>query len=366
MSTKRIKVGILGVHPDKGWATLAHVPALRALSADYEIVAITSNSLENARRAAHQFDIPHALTSTDELVAHPEVDLVVVTVKVSNHFELVAAAISAGKSVFCEWPLGVNLAQAEALAKLARSKNVHTTIGLQTRAAPIFNYVKDLIRAGYVGDVISTTLIGSGIGWGESLEERFRYTADSKSGAGMLHVTFAHSLDAVLYALDAKFEKLSANLAIRRATTRMAESGDIVAMRTPDQIVVSGTLTNGAFLATHFRGGLSKGTNFQWEVNGSKGDLIVTSSVGYVGVGGFKLQGAKEHTLQDLTVPAEYGDASTLEGVAENVALTYERLAIDLSAASHLSPSFDDAVELHRLIDRIERRAAQDRKSIEP
>ena len=357
MKTKRIGVGILGVHPDKGWATLAHVPALRSLPADYEIVAITSNSPDNARRAAQRLDIPHALSTTAELVAHPAVELVVVTVKVSNHFELVTAAISAGKAVYCEWPLGVDLEQAEAMAKLARSKNVHTTIGLQTRAAPVFNYVRDIIRDGYVGDELSTTLIGSGIGWGESLEERFRYAADSKSGAGMLHVTFAHSLDAVLYALDARFETLSANLAIRRATTRLAESGEIVAMRTPDQIAVSGTLTNGAFIATHVRGGLSKGTNFHWEVNGTKGDLIVTSSVGYVGVGGFRLQGANEHTLHDLPIPPEYGDAFPTRGVAENVALVYERLATDLSAESHLSPSFDDAVELHRLIDRIERRA---------
>ena len=165
------------------------------------------------------------------------------------------------------------------------------------------------------------------------------------------------SLDAVLYALDARFETLSANLAIRRATTRLAESGEILAMRTPDQIAVSGTLTNGAFIATHVRGGLSKGTNFHWEVNGTKGDLIVTSSVGYVGVGGFRLQGANEHTLHDLPIPPEYGDAFPTRGVAENVALVYERLATDLSAESHLSPSFDDAVELHRLIDTIERRA---------
>src|SRR4051794_32471962 len=109
-------------------------------------------------------------------------------------------------------------------------------------------------------------------------------------------------------------------------------------MRCPRSIswrCVSGTLTNGAFIATHFRGGLSKGTNFHWEVNGSKGDLIVTSSVGYVGVGGFRLQGATEQTLQDLTVPAEYGGASPSRGVAENVALVYERLATDLAAESH-------------------------------
>jgi len=98
-------------------------------------------------------------------------------------------------------------------------------------------------------------------------------------------------------------------------------------MQTADQIVVSGTLENGAFLCTHFRGGLSKATNFHWEINGTAGDLVITSPVGYVGIGGFRIQAASDSGLQDLAIPEKYGSGLPEVGLAQNVALTYARLA---------------------------------------
>ena len=43
------------------------------------------------------------------MVAHPDVDLVAVSVRVPWHYDLVMAGLRAGKPVFCEWPLGANL-----------------------------------------------------------------------------------------------------------------------------------------------------------------------------------------------------------------------------------------------------------------
>ena len=368
---KKIRVGIIGVHPDKGWASLAHIPALQSLPEDFEITAISNNTLEQAQLAAKKYNIPHAFGSTKELVTHPAVDLVVVTVKVTHHFELIMPAIEAGKAVYAEWPLGIHLAEAMQIADRARQKKVHTVIGLQTRSAPAFNYVKDLIKEGYVGEVLSTTLIGSGINWGEAMNVQFKYTLDSQSGAGMLHVPFAHSIDAVLHALDTNFEQITANLAIRRKSSQMLETGEDIPMRTPDQIAVSGTLKNGAFIATHFRGGLSKGTNFHWEINGTRGDLIVTTPVGYIGIGGFRVQGfttspqwssreGEASGLQDLAIPAKYGIGLTELGLAQNVALNYANFAQDLRTGSRQSPTFDDAVNLHHLIQSIETSAEND------
>jgi predicted dehydrogenase len=359
MNNSKIRVGIIGVHPEKGWATIAHIPALQSLPEDFEITAISNSDFEQAKRAAAKFGIPHALATTAELVEHPDVDLVIVTVRVTHHLELIAAAIKAGKAVFSESPLGVTLEQAIHIAQLAKSRNVQTTIGLQTRAAPAFNYVKDLVKEGYVGEVLSTTLISSGLNWGEAQNETFKYTLDSASGAGMLNVPFAHSIDAILYALDTTVDTIDANLAIRRKTSRVIETGEEVPMKTADQIAVSGTLKNGTFFATHFRGGLSKATNFHWEINGTKGDLVITSPVGYVGIGGFRIQGAngEQSALQDFVIPEKYGAAITDLGIAQNVALAYQRLATDRKSGSRLSPTFEDGVELQRLIDRIEKNA---------
>jgi predicted dehydrogenase len=59
--------------------------------------------------------------------------------------------------VYCEWPLGRNLAEAVELAAFAKDRGVRTVIGLQSRATPVVNYVKDLVRDGYLGEVMSAT-----------------------------------------------------------------------------------------------------------------------------------------------------------------------------------------------------------------
>lgn len=47
---------------------------------------------------------------------------------------------------FVEWPLASNMAQNEELVKLAKSKNVKTIVGLQTRADPLVIKIKQLVR----------------------------------------------------------------------------------------------------------------------------------------------------------------------------------------------------------------------------
>lgn len=359
MTATPINVGIIGVHPEKGWAAQAHVPALRQLP-EYRIASISHHDADVARAAAAMFGVDRTFTSVDELVADPELDLVVVAVKVTRHKELVTKALEAGKAVFCEWPLGMNLAEATAMRDLANSRGLATAIGLQTRAAPTFAYLRDLIADGYVGDVLSATLVGSGIVWGEVMPESFAYTLDPSAGASMVHVPFAHSVDALLYALGSKVETVSATLANRRTSTRIQETGAVVPMAAADQVAVNATLANGAIITAHFRGGLSRGTNFHLEINGSLGDLIVTSPVGYVGIGGFSLRGGQgEEFLHELQVPNSYSARSFDAGAHHSVAASYARLASDIRLGTALSPTFDDAVELHRLIDAIERSKGQ-------
>lgn len=356
MTKDRINVGIIGVHPDKGWASTAHVPALLQLP-QYRIAAVSHHRPEVAAAAAVKYGVDHAFGSADELVAHPDVNLVVVAVKVLEHRDLVAKAAAAGKAVFSEWPLGTSLAEASAMRDLAARHGVRTAIGLQTRAIPAFAYLRDLLAEDYVGKPLSATMIGSGIVWGETLSEGFAYTLDPASGAAMLNVPFAHSLDGLLYALGSEFDTLTAVLGTARPTIRIEETGAEVPMTVADQVMVTGRLGNGAALSAHFRGGLSRGTNFHVEINGTAGDLILTAPVGYVGIGDFDLRGARgDDTLHALDVPERYGAARFEAGPAQSVALAYERLASDMRGGTSLAPSFDDAVALHRLIDTIAQR----------
>src|SRR5437667_9230829 len=198
---KRIRVGIIGASPDRGWAAQAHIPALKSLADDFEITALSTTRRESADASARLFGVPVAFDNHQELVNSPNVDVVAVTVRVPYHLELATAALEAGKAVYCEWPLGNGLKEAETLAALAKRSGVLAVTGLQARSAPSVAYVRDLIKQGYVGEVLSTTLVGSGMGWGPTVEPFNAYLNDKKNGATMLSIALGHAADAPCHCL---------------------------------------------------------------------------------------------------------------------------------------------------------------------
>src|SRR5438876_5812834 len=145
--TKRIRVGIIGANPDRGWAAQAHIPALKSLSDDFEITVLSTSRRESADAASKLFDVPVAFDNHQDLVNRADVDVVAITVKVPYHLELATVALDAGKAVYCEWPLGNGLKEAQTLAALAKKKGVLAVAGLQARSAPLSSRYQEIGRA---------------------------------------------------------------------------------------------------------------------------------------------------------------------------------------------------------------------------
>src|SRR5436309_187553 len=289
---KRIRVGIIGANPDRGWAAQAHIPALRSLSDDFEITALSTSRRESADAASKLFGVPTAFDNHQDLVSSSAVDVVAVTVKVPYHLELATAALEAGKAVYCEWPLGNGLNEAETLAALAEKQGVLAVAGLQARSAPSVAYVRDLVKQGYVGELLSTTLVGSGMGWGPTVEPFNAYLNDKKNGATMLSIAIGHTADAMCYCLG-EARELSATMSQRRKTFTIAETGESKPMTAEDQVAVSGLLQGGAAFSIHYRGGVSRATNLLWEINGTEGDLQVTADGGQAQIFDMTVRGGK-------------------------------------------------------------------------
>src|SRR5260221_9074191 len=146
----RIRVGIIGANRDRGWAAEAHIPALQSLSDDFEITALSTSRRESADAASKRFGVPLAFDNHQDLVNSTDVDVVAITVKVPHHFELATAALAAGKAVYCEWPLGNGLQEAENLAALAKKKSVLAVAGVQGPPAPAGGFVPGPIQQSYV------------------------------------------------------------------------------------------------------------------------------------------------------------------------------------------------------------------------
>src|SRR5438874_3196807 len=159
MSESTLGVGIIGVSPHRGWAATAHIPALRALP-NYEIRALSTHNAESARTLGEAFGVSAVFSDHEQMVTQPDIDVVAVTVKAPRHRQLVTAALTAGKAVYCEWPLGRDLGDARAMAALAAGQGVRTVAGLQARQAPAIEFVQQLLREGYAGEVLSPTMVG--------------------------------------------------------------------------------------------------------------------------------------------------------------------------------------------------------------
>ena len=96
-----IRVGIVGAtvtQGGSGWGANAHVPALQALP-NYELKAVCTAHEDTAKASAEKFGADLAFHDMGEMVAHPDVDLIAVVVRVPWHQDLVMAAINANKPV---------------------------------------------------------------------------------------------------------------------------------------------------------------------------------------------------------------------------------------------------------------------------
>jgi predicted dehydrogenase len=361
MRGSTLGVGIIGVNPAWGWAVTAHIPALRALP-NYEIRALSARSAASARAAGDAFGVSAVFSDHEELVNQPDVDVVAVTVKVPHHRELVTAALAAGKAVYCEWPLGRDLDEARAMAAMAAQRGIRTIVGLQARQAPAIEFVRDLLRDGYVGEVLSTTMIGTSVP-GVIVVEPNAYMLDAANAANVLTIAVGHSVDTLSHVLG-EFAELSAVSDLRRPLVTIGETGKQVVKTAPDQIAVIGTLTSGATASVHVREGVAGGTGFLWEINGTDGTLRITAGAAYPEIFPLTVLGARgADEPVELPIPAALTDRwpalTGLEGApAFNVGRAYAAFAADIENGTHTVPDFADAVRRHELIAAIERSAA--------
>ncbi|MGI5227223.1 Gfo/Idh/MocA family protein [Actinoallomurus sp. CA-142502] len=350
----RIRVGIIGATPGRGWAARAHVPALRALP-DHVITAVGTTREESAREAARAFGAEHAFTDARRLAEHDEVDLVAVTVKVPAHAALVRAAIEAGKHVYCEWPLALTTDEAESLAELADRAGVRHAVGLQARHAPEIRQARELLTGGRVGRVTSATVYAArGKGAGGRVPAWAAYTLDRRNGAGMLEVAAGHTLDALEYLLG-DLTELSARLSVQRPRHVVEETGEEIEATGPDHLLLNGTLASGAVVSAHVHDGKETDGRTRIEIAGTDGDLAVVS--GAHGPGGVQLSELRLLTSRDgrwEETPAP--DPAPILGIeARNVARLYAALAADIRTGTRTAPDFHAGVRVHRLLDAVRR-----------
>ena len=155
---KPIKVGLIGyggigrVHA----MGLRDIPFLYGLPADtVQIVGVATTRPETAQKAAKEIGCDYWTADYHELLARPDIDFVDVTVPNHAHAEIVIAAAQAGKHIYCEKPLAMNVEEGKQMVAAAAAAGVKTQMTFNLRFFPAVNRARQLIEAGFLGKLFS-------------------------------------------------------------------------------------------------------------------------------------------------------------------------------------------------------------------
>ncbi|UFH52381.1 Gfo/Idh/MocA family protein [Spirosoma sp. KNUC1025] len=191
----RLKAAIIG---GGNIADTNHIPALKQLSEQVEIVAVCSRDFSKARALADKHGIAHAFGETAELYRQCTPNLVVICTPNNLHYPQTMEALENSCHVFCEKPPAVKAQNARDMADLANKKGVVLAYNFQLRQASEFALLMRCKADGLLGDIYhikANFLRRRGIpGWGY-------FTNKAMQGGGALIDLGVHVLDLALYAL---------------------------------------------------------------------------------------------------------------------------------------------------------------------
>lgn len=351
----RLRVGFIGANGR--WGPSAHAPALQRLP-ETEIYAVCTAHADTAQAAAEKYGVERAYGDIKAMGADPGVEAALVAVRVPAHYVLAKAAIEAGKHVYCEWPLGANTKEAEELAALARKAKVQTMVGLQRRASPAYLYMRELVKDGYVGKVLSVSMSHMGSGVLTRTSDR-TWQRDVTLGANTLTITFGHSMDA-LCMVAGELADVSAIVSTQVPQWFETDTKKYVDVTAPDNVMLTGRLEGGAVVSAHLGVHPYHGRGYRLEIYGTEGTLAMVGG-GEAGqevnrkiMGGHK----DDKALQELPVPERFKcvpEEVRGLGAAYDVGQMWVKFAEAIRTGGHVEADFDHAVRRHRMLDAIVR-----------
>jgi myo-inositol 2-dehydrogenase/D-chiro-inositol 1-dehydrogenase len=148
MKHKKLRFGVLGV----GRIGKIHAENLVNRIPGTEVTALADVFEEELAAVAARLNVPRTFTDYRRVLELPEVDAVVICTPTNTHHQVILDAAAAGKHIFCEKPIDLSLDKiAEANARVAQS-GVQFMVGFNRRFDPNFSKVREMVRAGKVGE----------------------------------------------------------------------------------------------------------------------------------------------------------------------------------------------------------------------
>lgn len=201
---REVGIGVIGL----GWMGRVHAASYRRVGEHYPELGVRPRlviAADLSEQRRHHAEHTGFETTTDDwrdVIAHPEVEAVSVTAPNHLHREIALAAIEAGKHVRVEKPVGLGVADTDAVARAARRAGVVTTVGFCYRLAPAIQHARALIADGAIGEVThyrGTFLADYANRADAAASWRF---LRAEAGSGVLGDLMAHVVDTTHYLVE--------------------------------------------------------------------------------------------------------------------------------------------------------------------
>jgi predicted dehydrogenase len=148
-TARKLRVGIVGAG---GIVRQRHLPGLQALP-QVEVVAVCNSRRETAREVAREFHIPDVMDDWAELIDRPDLDIIWIGTPPVLHAPITVSALEAGKHVFCQARMAMNLREGREMLAAAQARpQLVTMLCPPPHGMRGGLFFEKLLRDGYVGE----------------------------------------------------------------------------------------------------------------------------------------------------------------------------------------------------------------------
>ncbi|XP_065189703.1 glucose-fructose oxidoreductase domain-containing protein 2-like [Sycon ciliatum] len=196
------RIGIFGT----GWTARMLVPIL--VDNGFQVTAICGRKKEAAGRVGNDLNIPFRTISFQEFLLASEVDLVCIVSPPHTHAEMAVKALSAGKHVFCSFPMALTQSEAEKMVTAARYyPSLLAMCPNPLRHLPAFVKMKEMISQGFCGKLMVCEVV---VRRGPLVHPKgFTWICDQTMGGGILSTVGSHVIDILMYLTSERIREVN-------------------------------------------------------------------------------------------------------------------------------------------------------------
>src|SRR4026207_9830 len=229
MKRAPVGIGIIGT----GFARTTQIPGFRDCMGA-KVVAVASRNPERAAAIAKEFGIAQVAADWQELVRHPDVDLVSIVTPPSTHMEITLAALDQRKAVLCEKPMALNATQAARMAEKAKAAGTLALIDHELRFLNSRRVMRGMLQSGAIGSVRHCSYVFRSDYRGIA-DRAWDWWSDKTMGGGALGAIGSHVVDSFRWVLSTEVTKVLGMLSTHIKQRPDKGNGGLRAVTTDDE-----------------------------------------------------------------------------------------------------------------------------------